>query len=254
MDFVAIGALEGPAFDQAMQATAMGVSAGILAAGPDTPAMRGRVKALKEAGADVSAIALGEQARVDCDAITRHEGLLTRARGCTLNLDAPVEAINHAAALLRRVNCAVVLHPARPVALNRALLFLTGYVACDGAQLAAAAGVQAGSVDQAFAAADQLTRMGAGMVVNPRADGCALVYTRAGRRVRPPMPVNGRIWPAHAGVCAGALGAALAMGLDGGDGAQLALAAGTLFSAFEGGFYPMLEQAVSLVEFGDPVQ
>ncbi len=80
MDFVAIGALEGPAFDQAMQATAMGVSAGILAAGPDTPAMRGRVKALKEAGADVSAIALGEQARVDCDAITRHEGLLTRAR------------------------------------------------------------------------------------------------------------------------------------------------------------------------------
>ena len=203
-----------------------------------------------EKGENRIAVVPGANALLTCDLVSRHQDKLMACDVCLMQLESPVESVNHAAALLRRAGKKVILDPAPARPLSDALLFLCDIVTPNETELEILTGMSGQTEEQAIEAAASLLKRGVGDVVLKRGAKGAIWVSRQGARVIPGFKVDVVDTTAAGDSFNAGLAAGLVMGYPMEDAVRLANAVGALSTTAAGAqaAMPSMERALELVE------
>ena len=205
---------------------------------------------VEQGGENRIAVVPGANGAVDTDLVSRHIDLLNRCSICLMQLEVPIESVNHAAALLRKANKMIVLDPAPARPLPDALLLLCDVVTPNESELAILTGMPTETAGQAIDAAASLLRRGVKAVLHKRGAEGAIYVTREGARLFPGYKVKPIDTTAAGDAFNAGFATGLSMDFSTEDAIRLANAVGALTTTAMGaqGAMPSLIDALALVE------
>ncbi len=205
---------------------------------------------VEQNGENRIAVVPGANGLVDTDLVSRHMGLLDHCSICLMQLEVPIESVNHAAALLRKANKTIILDPAPARPLPDALLLLCDVVTPNETELAILTGMPTETAGQAIDAAASLLRRGVKAVLHKRGAEGAIWVTRDGARLFPGYKVEVVDTTAAGDAFNAGFATGLSMDFPLEDAIRLANAVGALTTTAMGaqGAMPSLIDALALVE------
>ncbi|NLG25187.1 MAG: ribokinase [Clostridiales bacterium] len=199
------------------------------------------------------AVVAGANAALTADRVSQAGPLLPRCGLLLLQLETPIEAVHHAAALARQAGGRVILDPAPARPLSDGLLQLCDLITPNEHELGIVTGLPSDDEDQAIAACAQLIRRGARAVVNKRGRRGALLVTPEGAVRIPGYRVDAVDTTAAGDTFNAGLAVGLSMDLPLPDAVRLANAAAALSTTAMGaqGAMPALGAALALIDEGE---
>ena len=201
------------------------------------------------AGENRIAVVPGANAAVDCDLVTDAIEQVRMSKVLLLQMETPLVASNHAAAVAHQAGRTVILDPAPAKPVGGEILLLTDYVTPNETELSILTGMPAETRQQAVLACAKLLHLGAKAVINKRGAEGALLVTRKGARMFPGYKVEAVDTTAAGDTFNGAFAVGLTMGMEPEDAICLANAAAALSTTGLGaqGAMPDLAAAMALV-------
>lgn len=196
------------------------------------------------------AVVAGANKLMTCDMVGEAGEAIAASDYLLIQLEVPIEAVTHAAALARSMGVKVILDPApAPTrSIPDALLMLCDYVTPNEHELRALTGLQAEDEDGAIRACEALTSRGARAVINKRGARGALVVSGGVAQSIPAYEVKAIDTTAAGDTFNAALAVGLSMDMDLPDAVRLANAAAGLSTTAAGAqsAMPALSSALSL--------
>lgn len=198
------------------------------------------------------AIVPGANAALDCDLVSAAADRLLNSGVLMMQLETPIESVNHAAAVAHRGGCTVLLDPAPARPIGPEILLLCDYVTPNETELSILTGMPTATEEQAIAACARLLDMGVKAVVHKRGSKGAMLVTRQGVRFFPAYRVDAVDTTAAGDTFNAGLAVGLTMDMPVEDAIRLANAAAALSTTGLGaqGAMPDLYSACALVEAG----
>lgn len=214
---------------------------GLAAEGVDTGHMRREPAApsgvalvmVDAAGENCISVAPGANASLTPSDVEAARDAIEGADALLLQLETPLESVEHAARTAHAAGVPVILNPAPARQLPESLLALLDVLTPNETEARMIAGAGGEGMTPLEAAAEIRNRCGAAVVVTLGAEG-ALVLTERGEERVPGFPVNAVDSTAAGDAFSGALAVALASGADLRDAVRRGCAAGALAATVEG--------------------
>ena len=136
------------------------------------------------------AIVPGANAALNCDLVSDSVETIRASRVLMMQLETPIESINHAAAVAHKLGCTVILDPAPARPVGPEILLLCDYVTPNETELSILTGMPTATQEQAIDACAKLLDMGVKAVVHKRGSKGAMLATREGVRFFPACKVE----------------------------------------------------------------
>ena len=121
------------------------------------------------------AIVPGANAALNCDLVSDSVETIRASRVLMMQLETPIESINHAAAVAHKLGCTVILDPAPARPVGPEILLLCDYVTPNETELSILTGMPTATQEQAIDACAKLLDMGVKAVVHKRGSKGAMV-------------------------------------------------------------------------------
>jgi ribokinase len=181
-----------------------------------------------EAGRNGIVVVPGANGRLSPGDVDAQAALIGAARALVLQLETPLETVEHAARLARSLGKLVVLNPAPARPLPAGLLGCADFLVPNEVEAAALSGRAVASVEDAIAAGQLLRRSGAGTVLVTLGARGVVVVGASGARHHPARPVKAVDTTAAGDTFIGGLCAALVRGRSVGEAIRYAQAAAAI--------------------------
>lgn len=167
----------------------LGIDASHVRSEADVPTGTALIE-VDAAGENRIAIVPGANAALDCDLVTDSIETIRRSGVLMMQLETPIESINHAAAVAHKLGCTVMLDPAPARPIGPEILMLCDYVTPNETELSTLTGLPTETEEQAIDACARLLDMGVKAVVHKRGSKGALLATAQGVRFFPAYRVQ----------------------------------------------------------------
>lgn len=199
------------------------------------------------------AIVPGANAALDCDLVSDSVETIRRSGVLMMQLETPIESINHAAAVAHKLGCTVMLDPAPARPIGPEILLLCDYVTPNETELSILTGLPTDTEERAIAACARLLDMGVKAVVHKRGGKGAMLATAQGVRFFPAYKVQAVDTTAAGDTFNAGFAVGLSMDMPVEDAIRLGNAAAALSTTGLGaqGAMPDLYAACALVEQGE---